>query len=61
MSKKTMTYESALKELKEVLDDLREEMISIDDMTTKVKRAKELIEFCKTKLRKVGDDLEGIF
>jgi len=61
MSKKTMTYESALKELKEVLDDLREEMISIDDMTTKVKRAKELIEFCKNKLRKVGDDLEGIF
>ena len=61
MSDKTMTYESALKELQEVVEDLRNEMVSVDDLTTKVNRAKELIDFCKNKLRNVGSDLEGIF
>ena len=61
MSKKTMTYESALKELQEVVEDLRNEMVSVDDLTNKVNRAKELIDFCKNKLRNVGTDLEGIF
>ena len=56
-----MTYESALKELQEVIDDLRNELVSVDDLTEKVKRAKELIDFCKNKLRKVGGDLDGMF
>jgi len=61
MTNKTMTYESALKELEQVVNDLRDEMVSIDDLTAKVQRAKELIEFCKNRLRKVGGDLEGMF
>ncbi len=61
MTNKTMTYETALKELEQVVEDLRNEMVSIDDLTEKVKRAKELIEFCKDRLRKVGGDLEDIF
>ena len=61
MSEKTMTYESALKELEQVVADLRNEMVSIDDLTAKVQRAKELIEFCKNRLRNVGEDLEGVF
>ncbi len=56
-----MTYESALKELQEVIEDLRNEMVSVDEMTEKVKRAKELIDFCKNKLRDVGEDLDGLF
>jgi exodeoxyribonuclease VII small subunit len=56
-----MTYESALKELKEVIDELRNEMVSVDELTTKVNRAKELIDFCKNKLRKVEEDLDGMF
>jgi len=56
-----MTYESALQELQQLITDLRGEMTSVDELTSKVHRAKELIEFCKVKLRNVGDDLEGIF
>ena len=56
-----MTYESALKELQEVIEDLRNEMVNVDDMTEKVKRAKELIDFCKNKLRNVGEDLDVLF
>jgi len=56
-----MTYESALKELQEVINDLRGELTTVDDLSSKVQRAKELIEFCKVKLRNVGSDLEGIF
>ncbi|HFC00750.1 MAG TPA: exodeoxyribonuclease VII small subunit [Phaeodactylibacter sp.] len=58
MTKQTMTYESALEELQQVVEDLRNEMISIDQITTKVARAKELIELCKNKLRKVESELE---
>ena len=61
MSKNSKTYESALQELQQVVEDLRNEMISVDDLNSKVNRAKELIDFCKNKLRKVGEDLEGIF
>ena len=56
-----MTYESALKELQEVIEELRNDMVSVDDLTKKVKRAKELTDFCKNKLRNVGEDLEGLF
>ena len=58
MKEEKMTYESALEELQEVVEALRNEMIGVDDLTAKVNRAKELIEFCKNALRKVSEDLE---
>lgn len=61
MSKSPETYEAAIKELQQVVNDLRNEMVSVDEMTDKVNRAKELIDFCKNKLRNVGKDLEGMF
>ena len=57
MTKQTQTYESALEELQQVVEALRNEMISIDEITNKVNRAKELINFCKNKLRAIEEEI----
>lgn len=55
------SYEKAMQELQEIVDQLQEETIGIDDLSAKVKRAAELIQFCKEKLRSTGSDIENIF
>jgi len=60
MSKKKQTYESAIKELQQIVNEMQEEMVSIDEITEKVKRAKELMDFCKNKLREVGEDVDKL-
>ena len=52
-----MTYQEAYNELQEILAQLRSEEVSIDEMKTKVTRARELIEFCQKKLRDIAADL----
>lgn len=44
------TYESASKELETILDQLRNDEISIDELAEKVEKASKLILFCKDKL-----------
>lgn len=55
------SYENAMKELQEIVDQLQEEAIGIDDLSSKVKRAAELIQFCKEKLRTTESDVKNIF
>lgn len=65
--KKTESYESALQELKTIVAEIENDSVSVDDLTTKVKRASELIKFCKTVLIKTEvevnsalDDMENL-
>lgn len=44
------TYESAALELEEILEELKNDSISIDDLAIKVDKAGKLITFCKEKL-----------
>jgi exodeoxyribonuclease VII small subunit len=53
-----MTYENALKELQIIVAAIENEEVSIDELTEKVKRAGELIKYCKEKLRKVEAEIE---
>ncbi|MFN8337578.1 MAG: exodeoxyribonuclease VII small subunit [Saprospiraceae bacterium] len=59
MSKK-MTYDTAFAELNKILVALQSDETGLDDLSEKLKRAAELAEFCKTKLRSIEDDLEKI-
>ncbi len=61
MSKKKPTYESALKELQHILAELQDQQVSVDELSSKVKRAAELVKFCKEKLRKVKDETDRLF
>lgn len=56
-----MNYEKALEELKSLIRELQSGSTSIDDLATKAKRAAELIEFCKTKLRTTDEAVKEIF
>jgi exodeoxyribonuclease VII small subunit len=59
MSKK-MTYDTAFAELNKILVALQSDETGLDDLSEKLKKAAELAEFCKTKLRSIEDDLEKI-
>ena len=61
MTKKKMTYENAFAELQEILESLQSQDIGLDDLAKNLQRAKELIEFCRTRLRAVEEDLDELF
>ena len=45
-----LTYEEAITELKEILDSLQNETLSIDQLTASIKRASDLLESCNNRL-----------
>jgi exodeoxyribonuclease VII small subunit len=55
-----MTYDQALAELKDILRELQEGQTSMEELSGKVKRAAELVEYCKEKLRKTEEEVEGL-
>jgi exodeoxyribonuclease VII small subunit len=59
MSKK-LTYDAAFAELSKILNDLQSEETGLDQLSDMLKRAGELTEFCKTKLRTIEADIEKV-
>lgn len=55
------SYEAAMEELQEIVNQLQEEAIGVDQLSTRVKRAAELIQYCKIKLRTTEEDLADLF
>ncbi len=51
MTKKTEGYQASYDELQKILQALEQGDIDVDDLSEKVKRAGELIEFCQKRLR----------
>ncbi len=61
MTKKKQTYENAYEELQTILEAIQSEEVSLDALAAQLKRAKELIQYCKEKLRAVELELEDVF
>lgn len=55
-----MTYSQAKKELEEIVSAIESGELDVDILTDKVKRASELISFCKDKLTKTDKELQKI-
>lgn len=60
------TYSSAIRELEEIVAEIESGEVDVDVLTIKVKRASELIKFCKDNLKgtqktvnKVLDDIKA--
>lgn len=53
-------YTEAFKELEEIVSQLEEGNISVDELSTKIKRASELIAFCRKKLSSTEVDVNKI-
>jgi len=60
MAKKALTYQSAVTELEEILSKIEHNDLQIDQLSSQVKRASELISFCKTKLKTTEEEVEQI-
>lgn len=52
------TYQQSLTELQQIVADLENEVIGVDELSEKVKRAAELIQFCQQKLRGTEDAIK---
>jgi exodeoxyribonuclease VII small subunit len=64
MKKDKLTYSSAITEIEEIVSEIESGEVDVDLLTIKVKRASELIKFCKDNLRdtqkEVSKVLEGM-
>lgn len=56
-----LTYESALKELQEIVDALQNNSLGIDELSTQLNRAAELIRYCREKLHKTDEEIKSLF
>ena len=55
-----MNYTEAKNELNLIVQSIESEELDIDTLTQKVKRATELIAFCKEKLTKTDNELQKL-
>jgi exodeoxyribonuclease VII small subunit len=53
-----LTYTSAITELEKIVEEIESGEIDVDVLTEKVKRASELIKFCKDSLRNTQKEVE---
>lgn len=58
MSKNKLTYTSAITQLEEIVKDIESGEIDVDVLTEKVRKASELIKFCKYRLRSTQKEVE---
>ena len=54
---KELTYTAAFEELKEIVDQLENDSISVDELTEKMKRATVLMKICRDKLTKTKEEV----
>jgi exodeoxyribonuclease VII small subunit len=57
---KKITYSEAIAELESILQRLRSGELGIDELTAATKRAKELVEICRTQLSTTKQELDTI-
>ncbi len=60
MATKKVTYTEAYSQLSDILEKIESSELDIDDLTTNVKKAAELIKICKSKLFETEAEVEKI-
>ena len=55
-----INYTDAFQELQTIVTEIENGEISVDELSQKVKRAAQLIKFCKTKLATTEEDVSKI-
>ena len=61
MSKKTLNYDSAYAELETIVEALQNDSLGLEEINSKMQRAFELLNFCRTRLREIESDFEDFF
>ena len=60
MIQEEISYNQALKELQEILEDIKEQNIDVDKLSAKVKRAKELINICEERIKQAEIEVKDV-
>ena len=55
---KPMTYSQALSDLEKIVEEIESEEIDVDQLSEKVKKAAQLIKFCRTKLKGTEEEVK---
>jgi exodeoxyribonuclease VII small subunit len=54
-----MSYKVALSEIERIVDKIENEELDVDELSVLVKRASELLQWCKKKLRATEEELNA--
>ncbi|MCK6639003.1 MAG: exodeoxyribonuclease VII small subunit [Bacteroidia bacterium] len=57
---KEQNYSQALDELNDIARSIEDESIPVDELAAKLKRAAELISFCRSRLRMTEEEVSKI-
>lgn len=60
MADNELTYSAALEELRAIHARLRADDVDVDNLLEDVKRASDLLSFCRERLTSVGERLEEV-
>lgn len=60
MAKKEITYNDAIIEIDEILNQIENDDLNIDDLSEKVKRVSFLLKTCKKKLVKTETEIQKV-
>lgn len=55
-----MKYEEAIRELDGIVSKVENNQLDIDQLTTQLKRAKELVAFCRDVLYKTDEEVKAL-
>lgn len=60
MTTKKISYSEAFEELQGILEKIENDELDVDKLTERVKRASELIKFCKSRLFETESEIDKI-
>ena len=60
MEEKELTYKAAMERLETLTKEMENGDIAIDQLATKLKEAKQLLQFCKDKLTKADEEVRKL-
>ncbi len=55
-----LTYQKAVEELEEILEKIQEDKVDLDELISQLKKAYELIDFCKSRIKQTEMKIEEI-
>lgn len=60
MAKQEIKYEEAVRQLETIVDKLEGNELGIDQLSTELKKAQQLIKLCKEKLTKTDNEIKKL-
>lgn len=57
---KEIKYETAVRQLEDIVSKLENNELDIDELSTELKKAQQLVKLCKDKLTKTDEEIKKI-